>query len=362
MNRILTIITFLAIVTGCSDTNEKLKSEEPTRKFRMDTVLQRVKEIKAKNESLKPKLLHENPNRIRLENLLMEISGIESSIRLMQNEGDLEKVHYYKKRLNPELLNLDSLLMELDDQSDYDLQSDSIMLKRVTYLEIDSLTLLFSNHEYVLPELSVSNVTTSINKAFDDKIFFWLQFDKRGNLVNNGLERLTYGKYPERIGPDPFRFGYIPFSASQQDFHHFGNYTVGLVESLVNYKTSYYKLTIWEEQGEHLVLKHILDSYLTQFYGQVFLDTMVQVNDTTHIVIGRKEGGEGGDYWGGTWVRKWTEPTSFEEVYGKHWVEDGTDATGTVKYELTKDSTIVIKSKNRNDTAYVIEEIKLTEF
>jgi hypothetical protein len=74
-------------------------------------------------------------------------------------------------------------------------------------------------------------------------------------------------------------------------------------------------VVVWEKDGSTLKDEIVLDHALSSGIGASSIAEIHKVGKGRHLLIGRSEGGDGGETWGDIYVSLWTEPRHLETIY-----------------------------------------------
>lgn len=87
------------------------------------------------------------------------------------------------------------------------------------------------------------------------------------------------------------------------------------VWSDTGFEVSKQAIVVWKRAGKQLHLEAVLDTALLAGIGSSSIGEVRPIRKGKTMLIGRTEGGDGGDNWGTVWVALWTEPRHLEILW-----------------------------------------------
>lgn len=94
-------------------------------------------------------------------------------------------------------------------------------------------------------------------------------------------------------------------------------------------------IVVWKRVGEKLKLEAILDYALRAAIGSSGIEEVRPLPRGRIVLIGRTEGGDGGDTWGTVWIALWTEPRHLEILWSMNY-SGGWEIQRDLTYEFDR--------------------------
>ena len=267
-------------------------------------------------------------------------SIINNIIRLAQIQMDIVKYPLEDKyNLEYKQLQLETIAL-LDSFSTQDLRYKSMYLFNVyyyaEYYEIEPVKR--SARKYLNPGdlLANNHSKTIIDKKEWNDFKGYLRVTESGAVLSSCFEQVSNS---QTSNSQNFRFPLETFYNYNNTKQYFlSDDTIiaampnGGFESIKNV------LTVWQKRGDKYYLLSILDKWLNVNIGRIWVDTVINLDAETNILIGSSNGGDQGDNWGSLWIGLWEKPTKFKIIYSLNWCSSGSDSIRkAVNYATTID-------------------------
>jgi len=188
---------------------------------------------------------------------------------------------------------------------------DSSTLKQLIHMEDFELIKRMNKYNYVYRGLPIKEIKPKIPiDEFDDLIVY-------SKYTFKGPRFIHFTTKGEKPAPKEYRtsiyFNNPMISKSiknrflLEDTLYNIMYSEGEAQWICN-------LTIWKKDSTHYTFLNVLNPYV----DGLNIDT-VFVRNNTNYIIGHRDTGEGGDYWGSVWLSEWVKPGTLVTHFKKSW-------------------------------------------
>ena len=184
--------------------------------------------------------------------------------------------------------------------------------------------------------LDNNNSKTIIDKKEWNDFKGYLRITESGTVLSSCFEQIPNSQIPNN---QIYRFPletFYNYNNTKQYFLHDDTIIAAMPDG--GFESIKYVLTVWQKKGNKYYLLSILDKWLNVNIGRVWVDTVINLDAETNILLGSSSGGDQGDNWGSLWVGLWEKPAKFKIIYNLEWFSSGSDSIRkAVNYATTID-------------------------